>query len=200
MPVAMQPRLFIVVLPLESDRLVKVLRVVLLDLVAPRIKLDAPVEFPFLADQRNRRSQVIAVVEVDRFALQRQLRIQHVLHLLQRHLGVQVFPGRRVYAPLPEFCFYRLELLAFRLIELAPGGLLELLRQSSCGPGSGSLDADQRNKAVRFIDGVYLLVALLGIDQSVAVPAVERGLDFRDGLALRVVLLRLFGYSAPKGS
>lgn len=54
----------IIVLVLHSDGMVQLFRVVAIYLITPRIELSLLVRFPLQAEQRQRRPQVVAVIQV----------------------------------------------------------------------------------------------------------------------------------------
>ena len=65
MPVVIQPRLPVMVLPRQPDRLMDALRVVLLQHIAPGVQLRGPGHLAGLVRQRHGSAQVVAVVVVD---------------------------------------------------------------------------------------------------------------------------------------
>ena len=65
MPVVIQPRLPVMVLPRQPDRLVDALRVVFLQHIAPGVQLGSPGDPAGLVRQGHGRAQVVAVVVVD---------------------------------------------------------------------------------------------------------------------------------------
>ena len=69
MPVVIQPRLPVMVLPRQPDRLVDALGVVLLQNIAPGVQLGGPGHLAGLVRQGHGCAQVIAVVVVDGDAL-----------------------------------------------------------------------------------------------------------------------------------
>ncbi len=65
MPVVIQPRFPVMVLPRQPDRLVDALRVVLLQHIAPVVQLCGSGHLAGLVRQGHGRAQVVAVVVVD---------------------------------------------------------------------------------------------------------------------------------------
>ncbi|OBY82543.1 hypothetical protein ACM14_25895, partial [Delftia sp. JD2] len=86
MPVVIQPRFPVMVLPRQPDRLVHALRVVLLQHIAPGVQLRGPGHLAGLVRQRHGRAQVVAVVVVNRDAL---LPLFFLLLQLGLHAGEQ---------------------------------------------------------------------------------------------------------------
>ena len=65
MPVVIQPRFPVMVLPRQPDRLVDALRVVFLQHIAPRVQLGGPGHLACLVCQGHGRAQVVAVADGD---------------------------------------------------------------------------------------------------------------------------------------
>lgn len=89
MPVVVEARLAVMVLPRQAEGLVDAVGVVLLFEVAPRVEPGGPDDVVVAVGQRNRCAQVIAVVEVnlDRGLLLLLFLVQPLFHALQ------VLPG-----------------------------------------------------------------------------------------------------------
>jgi len=89
MPVVVEPRLSVMMLPRQAEGLVDAVGVVLLFEVAPRVEFGGPDDVVVAVGQRNRRAQVIAVVEVnlDRGLLLLRFLLQPLVHAVQVLLG-----------------------------------------------------------------------------------------------------------------
>jgi len=92
MPVVIQPRFPVMVLPRQPDRLVDALRVLFLQHIAPGVQLCGPGHLAGLVRQGHGRAQMVAVVMMDGYGalLRSLLLLQLLAHLLRHFYGVLV--------------------------------------------------------------------------------------------------------------